>query len=143
MPLFVFAGAGLVLLCGALFGGVKHLRALAYPNHETSSHVQQLSTVTVEVGDPVPSDSANSTGNKTLTTTGGHLKMQVNPIYPAHALRDGIEGAVNAVLLVNEAGVVEEVRISSGDPLLASPVVSALGHWRYSTFYLGNHTVAC
>jgi TonB family protein len=142
VPLFVFAGLLLVLLCAGLLGGAMHLRLFAYPNYGSSSHVEQQSAVDVEVGDPVLTDSANVSGRRKLITTGGKLKRQVSPIYPADALKNGVEGTVNVLLLVNERGLVEDVRISNGDPLLASAVISALGHWRYSTFYTNNRAVA-
>jgi hypothetical protein len=142
VPLCIFAGLGLVLMCGVLFGGVARVRDLVYRNHENSGHSPQLSTVRLKIGDAVPADSVALSGSKTPKTTGGHLGQQVDPVYPADALRSGIEGDVDAVLVVNKAGIVEQVLISNGDPLLATAAVSALEHWRYSAFYLDNRPVA-
>jgi outer membrane biosynthesis protein TonB len=90
--------------------------------------------VRLKIGDAVPADSVAVSDSKTPKTTGGHPAQQVDPVYPADALPSGIEGDVEAVLVVNKAGIAEQVLISNGDPLLASAVVSALEHWRYSAF---------
>lgn len=56
------------------------------------------------------------------------------PEYPAEALRRGIQGEVEALLLINDKGIVENVQVVSGDTLLAGAAVSAMSHWRFGAW---------
>jgi TonB family protein len=95
----------------------------------------------MNIGDPVPSDSASSRTGRMPKMTGGKLRTRVNPVYPDIALRNGLEGDVTGVVVVDEEGIVNEVRISSGDHELATAAASAFGHWRYSPFCVDAHPV--
>lgn len=54
------------------------------------------------------------------------------PGYPEEARRTQKQGMVSASLILSAQGGVEEVRIQSGDPQLASAVQSALQQWRFT-----------
>jgi outer membrane biosynthesis protein TonB len=139
---FLASGLGLLLLCGALFGVVRVKNSLSPDPHASARASQQPPTVSMNIGDPVPSDSVSSRNERIPRITGGNLRTRVNPVYPDIALRNGLEGDVTGVVAVDEAGVVNEVRTSSGDHELATAVASALGHWRYSPFCIDAHPVA-
>ncbi len=60
---------------------------------------------------------------------------QTPPSYPAPAQEAGLQGDVEAELMIDTQGLVEEVRIVRGSPLLAQEVMQAASHWRYSPFH--------
>lgn len=72
----------------------------------------------------------------------GKAVSQVPPHYPMSALDAGVEGDVHIVLMVSAKGIVEEVKVVRGNPVLAREVVSAAAHWRYTPFQVESSPVA-
>ena len=54
-----------------------------------------------------------------------------NPAYPPDALAAGVDGAVVAEILVNEAGVVADARVLKSIPPLDEAALKAVREWRY------------
>jgi TonB family protein len=77
----------------------------------------------------------------------------VAPDYPPLARQAGKQGTVIAWLAIDPAGNIDEVKIPSGDPLLAGPVIQILKNWKFAptgatqtasvsvTFALAGHPV--
>ena len=63
---------------------------------------------------------------------GCRLMYFVLPEYPEAARKAQKQGVVSAVLILNAAGEVKEVRVQSGDPALASVVQAAVKQWRFT-----------
>jgi len=59
------------------------------------------------------------------------LIQRVEPVYPVLAKQSGIEGAVVLEALVNSSGQVNELRVASGNSLLAAAALRAVRQWRY------------
>jgi TonB family protein len=59
------------------------------------------------------------------------LLHRVEPLYPALAKQNGVEGAVVLQAVVNAKGQVTNLRIRSGNSLLAAAAVRAVQQWRY------------
>jgi TonB family protein len=74
--------------------------------------------------------------------SGGKLLQERVLIYPQPALTNRIQGDVSTVLVVDETGVVSDVLISRGDPMLVQSAVGPLSHWRYSPFKVNGRPVA-
>lgn len=74
--------------------------------------------------------------------TGGRLTHKVEPIYPADARLQHVEGSVVLDALVGEDGNVHEVKVTSGPPLLAKAAAQAVRQWRYQPFQLNGRPVA-
>jgi TonB family protein len=74
--------------------------------------------------------------------TGGRLTRKVDPVYPVEARSQHIEGAVKLEALVGEDGIVHEVTITSGLPLLAKAAAQAVKQWRYQPFQLNGKPVS-
>lgn len=55
----------------------------------------------------------------------------VPPVYPAMAARARISGWVVLEAVVTEEGIVDEIRVVSGHPLLVEAAVNAVKQWRY------------
>jgi TonB family protein len=74
--------------------------------------------------------------------TGGRLTHKIDPIYPAEARVQRVEGAVVLNILVGEDGNVHEVQVTSGPPLLAKAATQAVKQWRYQPFQLNGKPVS-
>jgi TonB family protein len=59
------------------------------------------------------------------------LVQRVEPVYPVLAKQSGIEGAVVLEALVNTSGQVNDLRVASGNSLLAAAALRAVRQWRY------------
>ncbi|HKW25081.1 MAG TPA: TonB family protein [Terriglobales bacterium] len=59
------------------------------------------------------------------------LIQRVEPVYPVLAKQSGIEGAVVLEALVNTSGQVYDLRVASGNSLLAAAALRAVRQWRY------------
>jgi TonB family protein len=66
--------------------------------------------------------------------TPGKLIRKLDPKYPSKAERGGVEGTVVLAATITKDGEVKDVRLISGDPLLAEAAVSAVRHWRYTPY---------
>lgn len=64
------------------------------------------------------------------------------PEYPEAARRQNIRGEVTAMILVSESGDVENVHPLTGDPVLISPAIEAMRHWKFGPYNRGGHPVA-
>ena len=74
--------------------------------------------------------------------TGGTLLHQVAPVYPKAAKFQRIEGPVTLQAIVNEDGSVQDVKVVSGEPLLAHAAQQAVAQWRYSPYLLNGKPVS-
>lgn len=69
------------------------------------------------------------------------LIQRVEPVYPVLAKQSGIEGAVVLEALVNASGQVKDVRVASGNSLLAAAALRAVRQWRYRVSLLNGKPV--
>jgi periplasmic protein TonB len=74
-------------------------------------------------------------------TAGGDLIHKVQPIYPSEARRRRLDGKVVMDAVINVQGSVEDLKLVSGDPLLAQAAMDAVRQWRYSPFSLNGKTI--
>ena len=70
------------------------------------------------------------------------LVFMVHPVYPPEAKAKGIQGVVELRTTIGKDGHVEDVQVTSGDPVLAAAAVEAVRQWRYSTTLLNGDPVA-
>jgi TonB family protein len=73
--------------------------------------------------------------------TGGILQHKVQPVYPAEARRVRLEGNVVLEAMVTEHGQVEDLKVISGNPLLAQAAMDAVRKWRYTPYQLNGKSV--
>jgi protein TonB len=71
----------------------------------------------------------------------GLLIKQVQPKYPPAALTVHTEGAVQIQATVNKEGTVTNLKVLSGDPVLARAALEAVRQWRYKPYYLDGDPV--
>ena len=68
---------------------------------------------------------------------GGLVIAKIRPEYPEAAKQQQIEGPVKLEITVGEDGLVKDVKIANGDPLLAEAAVTAIRQWRFRSYAPG------
>ena len=71
----------------------------------------------------------------------GLLIKRVQPKYPSAALAVHAQGAVQIEATINKEGTVTNVKVLSGDPVLARAALEAVRQWRYKPYYLDGDPV--
>ena len=71
----------------------------------------------------------------------GLLIKRVQPKYPQAALAVHTQGAVQIEATINKEGNVINLKVLSGDPVLAHAAVEAVRQWRYKPYYLDGDPV--
>jgi TonB family protein len=74
--------------------------------------------------------------------TGGTLVHRVAPTYPRLAKVQKIEGTVALQAIVGEDGGLHEVKVVSGDVVLARAAQQAVAQWRYAPYQLNGKPVS-
>ena len=69
------------------------------------------------------------------------LIHQVPPVYPIKAIEQEITGRVALEAVISAGGLIQEVKVLSGDPLLAESAVEAVRQWRYRPTKLNGRAV--
>ena len=70
------------------------------------------------------------------------LVTKVAPQYPDEARAKHIEGSVILETEISPEGSVEDLKVVSGDPLLAAAATDAVKEWKYKPFLLNGKPVA-
>lgn len=71
----------------------------------------------------------------------GGLIFKVDPEYPPLARAARVQGHVLLHAIIGEDGTVEQLRVVSGNPLLASSALNAVKRWRYRPYVVDGHAV--
>jgi protein TonB len=66
---------------------------------------------------------------------------RVSPVYPSEALEQRISGTVYLEAIITAEGVVREIKLLQGDPLLAASALEAVQQWRYRPTFLNGRPV--
>lgn len=67
------------------------------------------------------------------------LLKRVEPVYPEQAREQKIQGPVILDVRIGQDGGVQEVKVISGDPLLAQAAADAVKQWRFKPRTVGGH----
>jgi protein TonB len=71
----------------------------------------------------------------------GNLIVRVQPVYPPLARSARIQGQVVLLAIVSKAGIIENLRLVSGHPLLAGAAIEAVRQWRYRPYILNDEPI--
>ena len=71
----------------------------------------------------------------------GDLVHKVLPIYPPLARTARIQGQVVLQAVISKQGVIENLRLLNGHPMLVPAAVEAVRQWRYRPYFLNNEPV--
>jgi TonB family protein len=74
--------------------------------------------------------------------SGGALLQRVIPVYPLEARQLHVQGTVVLEATINEQGLIENLRVISGSPLLSKSALDAVRKWRYSPYLLNGKPIA-
>jgi protein TonB len=88
---------------------------------------------------PESSDSSALAVKSSITQ--GLLIRKVQPDYPKRARKAGIQGTVVLRALIGTDGKVRDLRVESGDPILAEAALKAVKKWTYKPYYLEGRPV--
>ena len=67
---------------------------------------------------------------------------RVQPVYPAEARRMRVQGSVVIDAMVTEQGQVDELKLVSGDSMLAEAAMDAVRRWRYTPYSLNGKPIS-
>jgi protein TonB len=65
---------------------------------------------------------------------GARLIQRVEPVYPDRALQLRIQGQVELEALVGKDGSIEQLKLVSGDELLAAAAADAVRQWHFKPY---------
>jgi protein TonB len=71
----------------------------------------------------------------------GLLLKKVPPVYPPMALQLRKEGAVELLTTISKQGLITNIKVLSGDSMLAKPAVDAVRQWKYRPYLLNGEPV--
>lgn len=66
----------------------------------------------------------------------GLLVNKVAPVYPQRALAMRVQGAVELLATISKDGNVTDIKLLSGDTMLARAAMDAVKQWKYNPYYL-------
>jgi len=115
------------------------------PPRQAEMPVNATGSVAI-VADPYPSIRIPPERSSKKSPTGtslqlGHLISRVEPVYPAEAREQGVEGAVEMHAIIGRDGSVESLVSVDGPPLLVPAAVSAVRQWRYTETFVAGRPV--
>jgi periplasmic protein TonB len=73
--------------------------------------------------------------------TGGTLLRRVQPVYPPEARRLHLEGSVILDANIAEDGQIQDLKLVSGQAVLAQAAIEAVKQWRYSPYLLNGQPI--
>jgi periplasmic protein TonB len=71
----------------------------------------------------------------------GYLLGKVTPQYPEIAREARVQGTVVLQATISKTGVIENLRVLSGPPLLRQAALDAVRSWRYKPYQLNGEPV--
>jgi protein TonB len=101
---------------------------------------------------PILNSIANSTSNFALPPTPtrqtrvsrmmeGNLIQRVQPLYPPLAKQAHIQGRVILRAVISRNGMIENLQVLSGHPMLVQAAIDAVKQWRYRPYSLNGEPV--
>jgi len=71
----------------------------------------------------------------------GLLVKKVAPVYPPQAVQMHLQGSVQMLANISKDGDITNVKVTSGDPILARAAIDAVKQWKYKPYYLDSQPV--
>jgi len=89
---------------------------------------------------PVPADGSKAAQNGRNLQVGQLLNL-VEPVYPAEAVQQKIEGTVKLHAVIGTDGAIESLAQVSGPQVLVNASMSAVRNWKYSPTRMNGHAI--
>jgi len=93
------------------------------------------------VDKPATIPSAGQTLKVSQGVSQGLLVKKVPPVYPQQAVQMRIQGAVQMVATISKEGNISDVKLITGDAILARAAMDAVKQWKYKPYYLNGEPV--
>ena len=71
----------------------------------------------------------------------GNLILRVQPLYPPLARQARIQGQVILRAVIRRDGMIENLQVLSGHPMLVQAAIDAVKRWRYCPYSLNGEPV--
>jgi periplasmic protein TonB len=78
---------------------------------------------------------------RTSTMLEGSLIRKVQPIYPPLARTARIQGPVVLFAVISKSGLIDNMRVVSGHPMLVPAAIGAVKQWQYRPFILNQEPI--
>jgi len=78
---------------------------------------------------------------RTSTILEGSLIRRVQPIYPQLAKSARIQGPVVLFAVISRAGIIDNLRVMSGHPMLVPAAIDAVKQWQYRPYILNQEPI--
>ena len=65
----------------------------------------------------------------------------MQPIYPPLARQARVQGVVELRAIISKAGMIENLVVVRGHPMLATAAIEAVRQWRYRPYLLNNEPI--
>ena len=88
---------------------------------------------------PKPGDAPAEVPKRVRVSVGvleSFASKKVPPIYPTEARRDHTQGSVSLLVHVDQSGMIEDIYVEEGNPVLAKAAVEAVSQWHYTPYLL-------
>jgi protein TonB len=70
-----------------------------------------------------------------------NLMQRVQPLYPPLARQARIQGQVVIRAVISRNGMIENLQVLSGHPMLVQAAIDAVKQWRYRPYFLNGEPV--
>jgi periplasmic protein TonB len=78
---------------------------------------------------------------RTSTMLQGSLIRRIEPIYPPLARTARIQGPVVLAAIISKEGMIRQLQVLSGHPMLVRAAVDAVSQWRYRPYVLNGEVI--
>ena len=124
-------------------GANSGMQSNSVPNSEEMPQIAASSADSVDLAKALVTAAALPTLGVPISkgTAGGVLVYKVQPVYPAEARRMRVQGNVVIDALVTAQGRIDELKLVSGDSILAAAAMDAVRRWRYTPYSLNGKPI--
>jgi len=113
--------------------------AVLHPNIGTSGH--QLAAIGTGAGPALPDNPATRYKPPVSVLEAGVVLTRVQPLYPHIAVINRIQGTVHLNAVITSSGTLEELRVLSGQPVLAQAAADAVRQWKFRPYMLNGKPI--
>jgi protein TonB len=90
---------------------------------------------------PLPASAPTMRTFRTSSMLEGSLIHRVQPVYPPLAKVGHVQGAVILSAVIGKEGMIENLRLVSGHPMLVPAALAAVSQWRYKPYILNGEAI--
>jgi TonB family protein len=109
--------------------------------YENGKEVYRMPSNVAQGGQTSPAMEAASVLEVPAAVAEGSLLYRVEPEYPEQARQQQLQGAVVLELRAGRDGAIQEIRLVSGEPLLAGSAIAAVKQWRFKPLVVNGQAV--